>query len=172
MTNFLKIYHCISIYVLGCSIAQSLRLGPISRVDDDASSRLGLSRQTVEPPNSARPFPPFPFAKQALLLTASELSRIQGVYRVTLEMRKKKDRTKAKCLIECAHCSDSIRDACVACAKCDTKVHRHCFDTHLSHLWASNDDDEVADQVGWSSSSSGISANEYTCDVCQALLDV
>ena len=86
-------------------------------------------------------------------------------------VRRRTKQTNAKCLTECDLCSDHIRDAYVACAKCHTKVHRHCFDTYM-HYWTSNDDDEVADQVGGSSSSSGISANEYTCDVCQALLDV
>jgi len=71
-----------------------------------------------------------------------------------------KDRTNVKFFTECAFYSDRIRDACVACAKCDTKVHRHCFDTHHSYIWASNDHNEVADQAGGSSSSSGISITE------------
>ena len=74
-----------------------------------------------------------------------------------LEMHKMKDRTNVKFFTECAFYSDRIRDACVACAKCDTKVHRHCFDTHHSYIWASNDHNEVADQAGGSSSSSSIS---------------
>ena len=81
-------------------------------------------------------------------------------------MRKKKDRTNANCLKECDFCSDHIRDAYVAYAKCDTKVHRHCFDTYI-HYWASNDDHEVANQAGLSSFI-GISTTDYLCAVCQA----
>lgn len=160
-----------AICTTGYSIAHSLRHSPINGVDDDASSRLGLSRKTFEPLNIARPFLPFLFARQALLLSASELSWIQGVYRVTLEMRKKKDQSNAKCLTECDLCSDHIRDAYVACAKCHTKVHRHCFDTYI-HYWASNDDDEVADQAGGLSSFIGISTTNYLCAVCQAFLHI
>ena len=62
VTNLFKMYHC-NTATLGCSIAQSSRRGTIN---GDASSISGLSRQTGEPPNSARPFPSFSFARQAL----------------------------------------------------------------------------------------------------------
>ena len=77
----------------------------------------------------------------------------------------------AKCLTECDLCSDHIRDAYVACAKCHTKVHRHCFDTYM-HYWTSNDDDEVADQARGLSSFIGISTTNYLYAVCQAFLHV
>ena len=39
-----------AICTTGYSIAHSLRHTPINGVDDDASSRLGLSKHTFEPP--------------------------------------------------------------------------------------------------------------------------
>jgi len=106
-------------------------------------------------------------SSQSLLLSSIELSRIQGVYRVTLKMRKERDQTKVSCVNVCnvcAHYSAPIRDNCVACVK---------FGSHLSYIWASNADDDVADEAG-GSMSSRVSAQlrSYPCDLCWALIDV
>ena len=144
-------YH-FNIATLGCSIAQSSRRGTIN---GDASFISGLSRQTGEPPNSKRPFPSFSFARQALFWVQVSYLGFQE----SIELRLRCIRW-LKFFTERAFYSDRIRDACVACAECDTKVHRHCFDTHHSCIWASNDQNEVTDQAGGSSSSSGISITE------------
>ena len=90
VTNLFKMYHC-NTATLGCSIAQSSRRGTIN---GDASSISGLSRQTGEPPNSARPFPSFSFARQALFwVQVSYLGFKESIELQSICVRRRTERT-------------------------------------------------------------------------------